>query len=402
MTDRAAAASHLFSPLALRGVALKNRVAISPMCQYSAEDGMAGDWHRIHLGQFALGGAGLVFAEAAAVEPRGRITHGDLGIWSADHAAALAQIAAFLKRHGAVPGIQIAHAGRKASMQRPWFGNGPLDAADRARGDEAWDIVAPSAEPVREGWLVPAELTTGEIAAIQVRFAEAAGHALSAGFEVLEIHCAHGYLAHTFLSPLSNRRTDGYGGTLNGRMRFAIETVEAVRAVWPDDLPLFVRLSTVDGEADGWTIEDTLTLAGELAARGVDVVDCSSGGIAGPATRGDQPIPLGFRVPLSARVRRDAGCATMTHGLIIHPGQADAIVRGGKADIVGIARTALYDPYWARHAAAALGADPEYADWPEQYGWWLARRAPALDRLGETQAPGPESGSGASSSRAAE
>lgn len=392
MSDTASS-PHLFRPLALRKVTARNRVAISPMCQYSAVDGLPNAWHHVHLSQFALGGAGIVFTEAAAVEPRGRITHGDLGIWSADHAAALRPTVEFLKAQGAVPAIQIAHAGRKASMQRPWFGNGPLGEDDLARGDMPWDIVAPSARPMREGWLTPAELSISDIADIQDGFAAAAGRAAEAGFEALEVHCAHGYLAHTFLSPLSNLRTDGYGGSREGRMRFVLETVERVRAAWPDDLPLFVRLSTIDGEADGWQIEDTLALAGELVVRGVDVIDCSSGGVAGPATRGDQPTPLGFRVPLSAEVRRATGVATMTHGLVIHPEQAEAILAEGAADIVGIARTALYDPYWAHHAAAALGADPDYAAWPEQYGWWLDRRAPALDRLGEVQGPTGASGS---------
>src|SRR5690606_30329309 len=232
----------LFTPITLRGVAARNRVAISPMCTYSAVDGMAGDWHLVHLGKFALGGAGLVFVEATAVEARGRITHGDVGIWSDAHAQALARIAAFLKTHGALPVIQLAHAGRKASMQRPWEGNAALTPQDVARGDAAWAIVGPTAAPMAEGWLVPQAMERADIDAVIAAFAAGARRAHAAGFEIAEIHGAHGYLIHSFLSPLSNTRTDAYGGDRAGRMRFALEVTEAVRAVWPEDKPLFFRV----------------------------------------------------------------------------------------------------------------------------------------------------------------
>jgi 2,4-dienoyl-CoA reductase-like NADH-dependent reductase (Old Yellow Enzyme family) len=383
VTDTESSKPLLFTPMTIGGVTLKNRVVISPMCQYSAQDGLANDWHKVHLGQYALGGTGLVFCEAAAVEERGRITHGDLGIWSADHAAALKPITSFISAHGSVPGMQIAHAGRKASMQRPWLGHGPLDESDRARGETTWDIVAPSAEPVSEEGLMPHELSIEDIQAVQQAFADAAGYTDAAGFEVLEIHSAHGYLSHTFLSPLSNHRNDAYGGDLAGRMRFTLETVEKVRAVWPDHKPLFVRISSIDGAEGGWELEDSIILTGEMKRRGVDVIDCSSGGIAGMATTSRDPLPLGFRLPFSDRIRRDNDIATMTHGLIVYAEQAEEILQSGQADLIGIAREALYNPYWARHAAHELGADPDFTDWPDQYGWWLTRREAQLKSIGE-------------------
>ncbi len=384
MTDKIKETPRLFSPLTLRGVTLPNRIVISPMCTYSATNGMPDDWHLVHLGQYALGGAGLVFTEAAAVEERGRITHGDLGIWSDGHAAALKQVTTFLKAHGAVPGIQLAHAGRKASMQRPWFGNGPLGEDDVARGDKPWDIYAPSALPVGEDFMVPDEMSEADIHHVQQAFADAAGRAAEAGFEVLEIHSAHGYLGHSFLSPLSNRRNDAYGGDREGRMRFTLETVEKVRAAWPADKPLFVRVSSIDGVEGGWELDDTVVLAGELKARGVDVMDCSSGGIGGPATAVTprDAIPMGFRLPFSERVRADADIPTMTHGFIIHAEHAEQILQEERADLIGIAREALFNPYWPHHAAQQLGSDPEFASWPEQYGWWLVRRESNLRKLG--------------------
>jgi 2,4-dienoyl-CoA reductase-like NADH-dependent reductase (Old Yellow Enzyme family) len=376
----------LFTPLTLRGVTARNRIAISPMCQYSAADGLANDWHLVHLGKFAQGGAGIVFVEATAVEARGRITHGDLGIWSDAHVPPLRRIARFVKENGAVPAIQLAHAGRKASMQRPWYGNGPLDgSADRARGDEPWPIVAPSPLPMDEGWLVPVELSVADLAALRERWRDAAGRALDAGFEIVELHGAHGYLLHEFLSPLVNRRNDAYGGDRAGCMRFPLEIAETVRAVWPQDRPVFVRVSAVDGVEGGWTLDDTVAFARELKARGVDVVDCSSGGIAGSATASRTAAPRGpgFQVPFADRVRREAGIATMTVGLILDGPQAEAILAAGQADLVAIGREALDDPNWPLHAARALlpaDAPPAalFENWPPQYGWWLERREPAL------------------------
>ena len=268
----------LFSPADLREVQLRNRIVISPMCQYSARDGMPDDWHFAHLAKFALGGAGLVFTEASAVLPEGRITHGDTGIWNGEQAESWARIVRFLHSEGAKAGMQIAHAGRKASMQRPWHGNGPPDETDQARGEVPWRIVSASAEPVSEGWLMPEVLERGEIARITQAFADSAVRSDEAGFDVVEVHGAHGYLLHQFLSPLSNHRTDDYGGSFDNRVRFAVETARAVRAVWPAHKPLFFRTSSVDGIEGGWEISDTVELAKRLKAEGVDVIDCSSGG----------------------------------------------------------------------------------------------------------------------------
>ena len=364
----------LFSPITLRGITLKNRVVISPMCQYSAQDGLANDWHFVHLGKMATGGAGLVFTEAAAVEPEGRITYGDLGIWSDAHIAPLKRISDFIKANGSVPAIQLAHAGRKASMQRPWHGNGPINDTDRARGEEAWKVVAPSAIAMDTGWLVPHALSVGEIRNVQARWREAALRSLAAGFEVIEMHSAHGYLGHEFLSPLSNKRTDEYGGDLKGRMRYTLELAEILRAAWPQDKPLFVRISSVDGIEGGWALEDSVTLAKELAARGVDVVDCSSGGLMGSATAARIKRNPGFQVPFADRLRKEAGIKTMAVGLILDAQQAEQILHDRQADLIAIGRQSLYNPNWALHAQVALGVQGEYESWPVQYGWWLDKR----------------------------
>ena len=365
---------HLFRPLEIRSLRLRNRVVISPMCQYSAHEGMLADWHLVHLGRFATGGAAVVFTEATAVQKRGRITHGDAGLWNEEQIASHAQVAGFARRHGAVPAIQLGHAGRKASMQRPWFGNGPLDAADIARGDMPWQTVGPSALPVGDGWLEPQPLTTAEIQELVGDFAAAAERALRAGYQIAEVHGAHGYLIQSFLSPISNRRNDAYGGDLKGRMRLALEVSEAVRGVWPEELPLFFRVSSIDGVEGGWSLDDTVALARALKALGVDVLDCSSGGIAGSATAARQKRQPGFQVPFAERVKRETGLMTQAVGLITHPRQAEEILAEGRADLIAIGREALVDPAWPLHAAQALGLDPEWETWPEQYGWWLLRR----------------------------
>jgi len=370
----------LFEPIVLRGVTARNRIVISPMCQYSARDGIANEWHLVHLGKFAVGGVGIVFAEATAVVPEGRITHGDLGLWSDAHAQALKPLVAFQKAQGAVPAIQIGHAGRKASMARPWYGNGPLGSADLARGDTPWPIVAPSPEPVGPGWLMPQAMSAAAIAELTRAFAAAAGRADAAGFEALEIHGAHGYLIASFLSPVSNHRNDGYGGDRAGRMRIALEVAAAVRTIWPASKPLFFRISTVDGAEGGWSVEDSVALALELKARGVDVVDCSSGGIAGSATAAGVKRRPGFQVPYAARLKRESGLATMAVGLILDGPQAEAILQAGDADLIAIGREALHDPFWALHAAEALGVGPDFGLWPPQYGWWLERRAATTQR----------------------
>lgn len=371
----------LFTPLSLRGVTLRNRIVISPMCQYSAAGGMVTDWHMVHLGQYALGGAGAVFMEAVAVAKRGRITHGCVGLWHDDQIGPIARIVHFLRANGAVPCVQLAHGGRKAGMQRPWRGNGPLDDQDLARGDMPWQPVGPSALPVGEGWTTPHALSKAEIAGIVDAFAAAARRALAAGFEVAEVHGAHGYLIQSFLSPIANKRNDAYGGDREGRSRLALEVAEAVRGVWPDDKPLFFRISSVDGVADGWTIEDSVALAKALKGVGVDVVDCSSGGILGSATAAKltakrQP---GFQVAFAEQVRREAGIMTQAVGLITHAVQAEAILQAGQADLIAIGREALADPYWPLNAAATLGCDPDMALWPEPYGWWLVRRQRSSD-----------------------
>jgi 2,4-dienoyl-CoA reductase-like NADH-dependent reductase (Old Yellow Enzyme family) len=370
----------LFSPLDLREVRLKNRIVVAPMCQYSAEDGLANDWHFAHLAKFAVGGAGLVMAEAAAVEERGRITFGDIGLWRDDQVAPLARIAGFIKAQGSAPAIQLAHAGRKSSMQRPWHGNGPLGEADAARGERPWSIMAPSPLPVAEDWLLPHEIGLDDIRRLREAFAGAARRALEAGFEVVEVHGAHGYLNHSFLSPLSNRRNDAYGGDRAGRMRFPLEVAEAVRAEWPDDKPVFFRVSSVDGLEGGWELEDTVALSRELKARGIDVVDCSSGGLTGSATAARIPRTPGFQVPYAEAVRHQVGIATMAVGLITEARQAEAILEAGQADLIALARELLYNPNWPLHAALELGVDPEYEAWPPQYGWWLVRRARTLAR----------------------
>lgn len=370
----------LFTPIELRGVRLKNRIVISPMCQYSSQDGFVNDWHLVHLGKFALGGAAMVFTEATAVEDRGRITHGDLGIWKDDHVPGLKRVTDFLRAHGTVPAIQLAHAGRKGSMQRPWHGNGPLDDTDRARGEDVWRVVAPSAIPMDTGWLVPHELTLDEIRSLQGAWKRATERALKAGFEAIELHSAHGYLGHEFLSPLSNRRADAYGGDLAGRMRFTLETAEIVRAAWPADKPMFVRVSSVDGVEGGWTLEDTVALTRELKARGVDVMDCSSGGLLGSATAARIRRGPGFQVPFAERVRKDTGITTMTVGLILEPDHAESILQSGQADLIAIGREALYNPNWPLHAEVALGCAGSFESWPVQYGWWLDKRQQMFDR----------------------
>jgi 2,4-dienoyl-CoA reductase-like NADH-dependent reductase (Old Yellow Enzyme family) len=369
----------LFQPLELREVTARNRIVVSPMCQYSAREGHVTDWHFVHLGKFAQGGAGIVFVEATAVEARGRITHGDTGIWDDAHIAGLARIAQFVRSQGALPAIQLAHAGRKASMARPWYGNGPLTDADLARGEKPWNIVAPTSEPLGDGWLKPRAIDEREREAIVDAYRAAVRRALAAGFDVLEIHAAHGYLLHSFLSPLANR------GTREERMRFPLRVVRAVRDAWPAEKPLFVRVSSVDDAQGGWTIEDTVAFARELKAIGADVVDCSSGGILGSATAATKtlvPRVPGFQLPFAERVRKDADIKTMAVGLILTPAQAEEALAAGRADLIAIGREALYDPNWPLHAAQALGADPDMARWPVQYGWWLTRREGLLRKLG--------------------
>lgn len=351
----------LFDPFTLRGVTFRNRIGVSPMCQYSSTDGLADEWHLVHLGSRAVGGAGLVIAEATAVEARGRISPQDLGLWKDEQIEPLAHVTRFLRAHGAVAGIQLAHAGRKASTARPWEGGKPVGAPD------GWSpIVAPSAVAFDNGYQTPVALGEAEISTVIEAFARAAARAVPAGFEVVEIHAAHGYLIHEFLSPVSNRRNDAWGGSFERRTRLLMEIVAAVRRVWPDERPLLVRLSTTDWlGADGWTVEDSIALARRLGGAGVDLVDCSSGGIA-PRVRID--VGPGYQVANAARIRAEAAMPTAAIGVITEPAQADQIVRTGQADMVFLAREMLRDPYWPLRAARVLGAAVPF---PVQYerGW---------------------------------
>jgi 2,4-dienoyl-CoA reductase-like NADH-dependent reductase (Old Yellow Enzyme family) len=348
MENNSLSAAHLFSPLTVRSVTLRNRIGVSPMCQYSAEDGMANDWHFVHLGSRAVGGAGLVIVEATAVAPEGRITPGCLGLWSDKHIEPLARIAGFVKEHGAVAGIQIAHAGRKASAALPWRGGAHLSEAQGG-----WPTIAPSAIPFGGDLLkVPREMTAADIARVQNDFVATAKRALAAGFNWLELHAAHGYLFNEFLSPLTNRRTDQYGGSFENRTRLLLDTTRAVRQVWPDHLPLAVRISAIDWLPGGWQIEDSVALAKLLKAEGVDLMDCSSGGLVPDAKIKVEP---GYQVPFAEKIRHDANIATAAVGFITEPKQADDIVRSGKADVVLLARQMLAVPFWRAPAATALG-----------------------------------------------
>ncbi|EPX60682.1 NADH:flavin oxidoreductase/NADH oxidase [Cystobacter fuscus DSM 2262] len=363
----------LFEPITLRGVRARNRLVVSPMCQYSAVDGIATDYHLAHLGRFALGGFGIVFVEATGVSPEGRITHGDMGLWNDAQIAPLARISTFLRAHGAVPAIQLGHAGRKGSRQRPWEGDVSLTQADAdARGEGPWPTVAPSALPHAEGWQVPGALTDEGLERLRQAWRSAAQRALQAGFDIVEVHCAHGYLLNEFLSPVANRRTDRYGGTRDNRMRFPLEVIEGVRAIWPQDKPVFVRVSSIDGVEGGWTLEDTVAFARELEKRGVDVLDCSSGGV---AKEFKGPSGPGYQVGFAQRVREETGLRTIAVGLITEAAQAEAIVAEGRADLVALAREALAAPQWPLNARRALEANPlDFQDWPIQSGHWLANR----------------------------
>ncbi len=351
--------SHLFEPFTLRGVTLRNRIGVSPMCQYSAEDGFANDWHLVHLGARAAGGAGLVIVEATAVEARGRISPQDLGLWEDAQIEMLARINQFVKGQGAVPAIQLAHAGRKASTARPWAGGGPVVSTDQG----GWQPVGASPIPFAENYVTPTELSRQEIGAIRDAFGASTVRSLAAGFDWLEIHAAHGYLLHSFLSPLSNQRTDEYGGSFDNRIRFLLETTQTMRALWPEDKPLTVRLSCTDWAEGGWTIEESIELARRLKEVGVDLIDCSSGGSV-PAAK--IPVGAGYQTPFAERIRHEAQIPTAAVGMITQAMQADEIVRNGRADVVLLARELLRDPYWPLRAAQTLH-QRERAALPPQY-----------------------------------
>jgi 2,4-dienoyl-CoA reductase-like NADH-dependent reductase (Old Yellow Enzyme family) len=348
--------SQLFTSLNIGKVTFRNRVFVSPMCQYSSQDGMPTDWHLVHLGSRAVGGAGMVTVEATAVTAEGRISPGDSGIWSDAHAEAFQRITRFISEQGAVPAIQLAHAGRKASTDAPWRGGKPLTS-----GEGGWTPVAPSALPFAEGYPIPRELSMAELDGVVEDFAAAAARAHDAGFQCIELHMAHGYLLHQFLSPVANRRSDEYGGSLESRLRLPLRVATAVREAWPSSLPLLVRISATDWVEGGWDVEQSVELCRYLKKIGVDLIDCSSGGMVANATI---PAGPGFQTPFAERIRREAGIASAAVGLITAPEQAEHILRTGQADAVFLARELLRDPYWPLHAAAALHTD---VAWPVQY-----------------------------------
>jgi 2,4-dienoyl-CoA reductase-like NADH-dependent reductase (Old Yellow Enzyme family) len=360
------AMAHLFDPLSLRALTLSNRIVVSPMCQYSSVDGFANDWHFVHLGTRAAGGAALVMTEASAVTADGRISPQDLGIYQDAHVEGLARCVRFIHSQKTLAGTQLAHAGRKASTARPWDGGGTV-----APEQGGWEPIGPAAEPFAANYPTPRPLTPAGIVAIVDAFRDAARRALEAGFDVVELHAAHGYLMHEFFSPLVNTRTDEYGGSFDNRIRLCLDVVDAVRRVWPERLPLFVRISATDWKAGGWDLDQAVELARRLRTHGVDLVDCSSGGAVH-----DQQIAVGpgYQVPFAERIRRDAGVATGAVGLITRADQADAIIANGQADIVLLARELLRDPYWPLHAAEQLG---HRVPWPPQYLRAAHRDTPA-------------------------
>ncbi len=348
---------HLFAPLNIRDINFRNRIVVSPMCQYSSADGFANDWHFVHLGTRAVGGAALVFTEATAVTPEGRISPDDLGIWKAEHVEFLARIVRFIEQQGAVAGMQLAHAGRKASTAAPWLGSHPV-----AEADGGWrPLLAPSAVPFSDKHPVPQALNEAGIRRLVRAFGEAAERALNAAFRVLEIHSAHGYLLHSFLSPLSNRRQDSYGGSFENRTRILREVVSEIRSRWPERYPLFLRISATDYLQGGWDLEQSVELARQVKALGVDLVDCSSGGLLPQIAIPSGP---GYQTPFAERIRRQAGILTGAVGMITAAEQADHILRTGQADVVVLARELLRHPYWPLEAARKLGAE---AAWPKQY-----------------------------------
>jgi 2,4-dienoyl-CoA reductase-like NADH-dependent reductase (Old Yellow Enzyme family) len=364
----------LFTPYSLRGLTLRNRIVVSPMSQYCSVDAAPTDWHLVHLGKFAMGGAGLVFCEETSVSETSRKTYDCPGIYTDAQAKAWRRVTDFIRSQGAAAAMQLGHAGRKVATRAPWDGFAPLGAEDAAKGRAPWAGIAPSPIPFKEGAMVPKEMDADDIARVIRLHVDAAKRTLDAGFDVCEIHGAHGYIVQQFLSPITNRRNDGYGGDLQGRMRFGLELTEAVRAAWPADRPLFFRASCVDGALGGWDLEDTIVLARELKARGVDVLDCSSGGIEGPLTLHLVPRVPGYHVPFAERIKAETGIATMAVGLITEAHQANGYIAEGRCDLVALAREMMWNPNWPAHAAAALGAGDPLDLLPKSYAWWLRRR----------------------------
>ena len=364
----------LLESVTLRGLTARNRIVVSPMSQYAAVDAAPTDWHLVHLGKFAMGGAGIVFVEETAVEERARKTYHCPGIYNDTQVKAWRRVTDFLRSQGALSAIQLGHAGRKVATKAPWEGFAPLTPEDAAKGEPPWQGIAPSPIPFKPGAMMPLEMDRDDIKQVIASHVEASRRSLDAGFDICEVHGAHGYIIQQFLSPITNKRTDGYGGDIAGRMRFALELIEAVREAWPNDRPLFFRASCVDGKGGAWDIDDTVTLAGELKQRGVDVIDCSSGGIEGPLTLAVVPRVPGYHVPFAEKIRREAGVRTMAVGLITDPVQAESYLAEGRCDLIALARELMWNPNWPLHAAQALGSGDPLALLPPSYSWWLRRR----------------------------
>ena len=377
--------SKLFSKLKIRGIEFPNRLVLSPLCMYSAKDGIANDWHFSHLSTFARARVGCIFAEATAVREEGKITPYCLGLWNENQKNAFKPIVNFIKKMGSVPAFQLAHAGRKASAKEPWKGGLPLDKEDEKQGIYAWKTVAPSSIALAEGWQVPKALEKKDLDDLVLSYIKSAKLALEAGFQVLEIHAAHGYLLHSFLSPISNKRNDEYGGTLEGRAKILKEIAISIRNNIPDTVPLFCRISAVDGQKNGWELNDSISLSKILAEVGIDVIDCSSGGIAGrprfaanddgSALKSNLDRGLGFQVPYAYEIKKNSEIKTMAVGVIVDPKQAENILTEEKADLIAMGRELMYNPFWLLHAAQVLGVDPDFNLWPEQYKWGVNRRS---------------------------
>jgi NADH:flavin oxidoreductases, Old Yellow Enzyme family len=375
----------LFSEFRLRSVTLRNRIVISPMGTYSAVNGQLQPFHHTHYANFAMGGVGLVMIEQTSVTRRGRVTNGDPGLWDDSQIGEMRKLVSHLKSYGTKVGVQLNHGGRKSSMQRAIRGNGPLTDRDIAMGEECWTPLAPSALPLGEGWLMPEEASADHIDGLRQAFVAAAQRAYLAGVDLIEIHMAHGYLLQNFLSPLANQRTDAYGGSLENRMRLPLEIVRAVREVVPDSMPLMARISATDWIDGGWTMEDSLVLSRALSEAGVDLIDCSSGGnLRLGATNSSLARGPGYQVPFAEDIRAKTGVPTGAVGLIRTPEFAEQILREDRADLIFLGRQALFDPFWAHHAAEVLGVTGDFENWPPQYGWWLNKWSRALARNGET------------------
>src|SRR4030088_3449292 len=381
VTDSTAGARQILSqPFQVRGLTLKNRLVVPPMVHYRAAPGnTCGAFHNVHLGRYALGGFGLVFVEATAVEEVGLINEHDLGIWNDAQVQSFKPLIAFVKDENTAIGIQLAHGGRKSSSQRAMDGMGPLTPQEIDAGAKLWQAVGPDSEPRAPGWLTPHQLTTEECRAMVRTWAAAARRAVEAGFDVIEIHTAHGYLLASFLSPVSNTRNDEYGGDRKGRMRLPLEIVEAGGREVPNTMPVFVRGSAVDGAQNGWNLDDTVIFAWEMQARGIDLIACPSGGISGPATAAQVPRGLGFQVPYAERVRKDVGIASMAVGIILEAQQAEAILENGQADLIAVGRQSQFNPNIAQHWAHDLGINRKFEDWTPEFGWWLEKRIRTME-----------------------